>query len=108
GGFPFDMDGAHQLQAKLAGEREACRKRLVDEFGSWQVSTGEFTPKKDNKARGYKAGVPIERFKTVTFNPASRDHIANRLKAVYGWKPQQFTEGDGKPMVDDDILKSLP
>lgn len=108
GGFPFDVQAAEKLQAKLAAEREAVRVRLVDEFGSWQVSAGEFTPKRDNKARGYKAGVPVEKFKTLTFNPASRDHIASRLKAMYGWKPTQFNEGDGKPTVDDDILKALP
>jgi hypothetical protein len=41
------------------------------------------------------------------FNPSSRHHIADRLITLYGWEPQEFTEG-GDPTIDDDILSALP
>ena len=40
------------------------------------------------------------------FNAGSRDHIANRLKTLRGWKPTVFGK-DGKPTVDADILATL-
>jgi DNA polymerase-1 len=40
------------------------------------------------------------------FNPQSRDHIANRLKAKYGWQPTEFTDG-GKPKIDEKVLGRL-
>ena len=40
------------------------------------------------------------------FNPSSRDHIADRLKTLYGWKPTVLT-ATGKPMVDSHILETL-
>jgi DNA polymerase I-like protein with 3'-5' exonuclease and polymerase domains len=52
-------------------------------------------------------GYPYQPIKIVEFNPTSRVHIANRLTALYGWKPQEFTS-DGRPKVDEDIMSSLP
>ena len=40
------------------------------------------------------------------FNPASRDHIADRLKVIHGWEPTEFTNS-GKPKVDEEVLSSL-
>lgn len=48
--------------------------------------------------------VPIE---WTTFNPGSRDHLAMRLQAVYGWKPKKFGK-DGKPSVDETTLEEIP
>lgn len=105
-GWPFDVDKAIALQAKLAARREELTKLLCDEFGSWQVRLKDFVPKRDNKKLGYKAGVPVARYKTVVFNPGSRDHIANRLKTLYGWEPTEFTR-EGKPQVDESTLSGL-
>lgn len=44
--------------------------------------------------------------KLVQFNPGSRDHIAMRLIAKYGWKPTKLTP-EGKPAVDEEVLASL-
>jgi DNA polymerase I-like protein with 3'-5' exonuclease and polymerase domains len=66
----------------------------------------DFTPKKNNKKRGYVAGVPTFKSKTVVFNPGSRHHIANRLKAMYGWKPKEMTD-KGQPKVDETVLEKL-
>lgn len=50
---------------------------------------------------------PYSPIKLMEFNPASRDHVANRLTRLYGWKPSLFTD-DGKPKVDEGVLKGLP
>ena len=105
-GWPFDMDKAIALQGLLVKKREAVETELRSAFEPWSVSMGIFIPKRDNKAKGYKKGVPIERFRTVEFNPASRDHIADRLQKLYGWQPEEVTEG-GKPKVDENTLKGI-
>jgi hypothetical protein len=35
-----------------------------------------------------------------------RDHIANRLRELYGWEPTDFTES-GKPKIDEEVLGKL-
>jgi DNA polymerase I-like protein with 3'-5' exonuclease and polymerase domains len=55
----------------------------------------------------YTAGAPYVRIERVTFSPSSRDHLGQRLKEVYGWKPAKFGK-DGKPTVDEDTIKSIP
>lgn len=52
-------------------------------------------------------GYPYQPIKIVEFNPASRVHIAQRLQALYGWKPKEFTP-DGRPKIDEDIMAALP
>lgn len=105
-GWPFDLEGATTLQAQLAAKREALEQELREVFPPWRVSTGMFIPKRDDKKRGYQKGVAVERFKTMEFNPSSRPQIANRLQAVYDWKPTVFTE-KGSPQVDANTLKGL-
>jgi DNA polymerase I len=106
-GWPFDITKAAALQAKLASRRQELTDLLCAEFGSWQQQAGVLIPKRDNKKLGYVAGVPVQKWKTVVFNPGSRDHIANRLETIYGWKPDQYTE-NGKPKVDESTLNPLP
>lgn len=105
-GWPFDVEKATALQATMSAERQALVEQLSAAFPPWNVSRGMFTPKTNSKKFGYVKGVPVERFKIVEFNPTSRPHIANRLKAVYGWEPEVFTES-GLPKVDADVLKGL-
>jgi DNA polymerase I len=105
-GCAFDEAGAADLYADLCAERAKLERTLTDTFGSWEQSQGWFTPKRDNAKLGYKAGVAVEKFKTVEFNPSSRDHIAHCLKTKYGWKPAVFT-ANGKPCVDEAVLGKL-
>jgi hypothetical protein len=105
-GFPFNEGKAAVLYSTLSQRRADLERELKDFFGSWEVKLTDFIPKRDNKARGYKAGVPVPRSKIVEFNPSSRDHIADRLQNLYGWKPEKFTDG-GKPMVDEVVLSGL-
>lgn len=105
-GFHFDTPKAGILYAKLVQRRGELERELKDYFGSWVIQLPDFIPARDNKTQGYKKGVPVPRSKTIEFNPSSRDHIADRLINLYGWKPIDFTEG-GKPMVDETVLSGL-
>ena len=101
-GFYFDVKKAQKLNSKLAQRRLELEGDLQKVFTQWDKQLPDFIPKRDNKAKGYKAGVPVKKTKRITFNPASRDHIADRLKTLKGWKPKKFTP-DGKPAVDETV-----
>jgi DNA polymerase I len=105
-GFHFDMAKAAVLLTRLVQRRGELERELRDYFGSWEVQLPEFIPKVNNSKLGYTKGVPVKKVKVVEFNPSSRDHIADRLMTLYGWKPKDFTEG-GKPMVDEIVLGKL-
>ncbi|TFU06146.1 DNA polymerase [Polymorphobacter arshaanensis] len=117
-GWPLDVRAAEQLYMTLVAERESLRTQLVTLFPPWRTRLPDFIPKRPNRTLGYLAGVPVERWKTHEFNPASRDHIADRLIEKYGWKPTEFNEAKkdadgntvtvGKPVIDDKVLKKLP
>jgi DNA polymerase-1 len=106
-GWRFDEKKAERLHAKLQIHEATLADELESYFPAWVVET-TFVPKVNNKTRGYVKGVPFIKSKTITFKPSSRDHIADRLITVYGWKPTIFNEGDGKPTVDEQTLKDLP
>jgi DNA polymerase I len=103
-GFPFAKDRAVKLYSTLSARRETLSQELLTLFPPKIVQT-EFTPKRDNKAKGWKAGVAVIREKEVPFNPASRQQIADRL-IEQGWKPDDFTD-TGHPVVDETALSSL-
>jgi hypothetical protein len=111
-GFAFSVPKAEELTHKLQRRTAEIEAELQKVFQPWMApviakGTAVFTPKKDNKKQGYTGGVPFSRVDLVVFNPGSRDHIADRLKALRGWKPVQFTDG-GKPQVDESVLEPLP
>ncbi|WP_266156760.1 DNA polymerase [Dyella silvatica] len=105
-GFLFDVEKARKLEEILVTRRTELADKLREAFPPWEAKGALLVPKRDNKAKGYIKGVPIQKYKTVVFNPASRDHIANRLTTLYGWKPVQFTDS-GKPKVDETTLEGL-
>src|SRR3546814_581931 len=97
-GWPFDRKAAEELYATLCAERENLSQSLRSLFPPWEVQLEDFVPKRNNKTKGYIAGVPVPRSETVEFNPGSRDHIADRLTAKYSWQPAEdgYTDS-GKP-----------
>lgn len=105
-GFYFNEKAGSELYSVLVQRRGDLERELKDYFGSWTVNLPDFIPKVNNKTRGYEKGVPVKRTKVIEFNPSSRDHIADRLITLYGWKPVDFTEG-GKPQVDEVVLEKL-
>jgi DNA polymerase I-like protein with 3'-5' exonuclease and polymerase domains len=105
-GFPFDVQGAADLYARLAQERAEVHRSLKASFGSWPVNLGEVVPKASNRTTGITKGVPYSKIAMVEFNPSSRHHIADRLKARYGWEPTERTP-TGEPQVDEQTLGQL-
>lgn len=104
-GFPFDEVAAKAMYCELAAERAELETVLATAFEPWMVSL-DFIPKRDNKAKGYVKGEVFKKTKLVSFNPRSHKHIADRLQAVRGWKPEEFTEA-GAPCTDADVLEAL-
>ena len=104
-GFPFHMEKALKLQARLMRRQAELMVELQEAFPPIE-ETWDFTPKVNNSKLGYVKGETITKSKTIIFNPGSRDHIAKWLKKKYGWKPKGHTT-QGKPIVDEKVLKAL-
>ena len=105
-GWTFDEHKAGELYAKLCGRRLELQEQLDTLFEPWEIRT-PFTPKVNNKARGYVKGETIDKVKVIYFNPNSRKHIARCLTAKYNWKPQSYTPS-GDPKIDENVLIDLP
>lgn len=93
-GILFDIKKATALYSELSSERENIRKEMKETFLPITI-----------KRVSEKTGKQLKD-KVLEFNPSSRQHIADRLKTKYDWKPKEFTP-DGKPKVDDKVLNSL-
>lgn len=106
-GFSFDKAEAVRLYAVLSKRREEITREMAEAFPDWWRSVGEMVPKRGNKTVGYVKDTPLTKVELTSFNPNSRDHIADRLKAKYGWEPQFFTP-DGKAKLDEEVLNDLP
>lgn len=105
-GVAVSTERIEALVQTLLRRQAELAQQLQEMIPPWEVRT-PFTPKANNKKRGYVKGVPTEKVTTITFNPGSRHHVADRLITLHGWKPSEFT-GDGHPVVDDDVLSALP
>lgn len=107
-GVLFDSRKAEQLYVVLTDRKAQLESDLKKTFGSWFEMDGKepFVPKKDDRIRGYTKGCAFSKLKLVEFNPGSRQHIAKRLTALYGWKPRETTES-GQAKVDEKVLSKL-
>lgn len=104
-GFSFDVEKANTLYNELNVRRYEIEEQLQKLFPP-KIEKTPFIPKVNNKAKGYVKGEIFYKENTVTFNPSSRHHIADRLIERYNWKPNEFTD-DGKPKLDETILEKL-
>lgn len=105
-GVGFDEEEGGKLYALLLGLKEAKHKELRNLFCGFYQNKGEFTPKRDDKKRGYGAGCKFTRIKFTEYNPGSRDHNIYCFKRKYNWKPKALTK-NGNVAFDEDVLKNL-
>ena len=105
-GVYFDETTAQSLHTILTKRKLDLEDKLSLAFPAWDKNCGYKRYKRDNKKKGIKANVPIPVIKRETFNPNSRQHIADRLIAVLGWKPKTFTP-TGQPEINEKVLDQL-
>ena len=122
-GFLFDREGAEALAIVLQARRAELEDRLRETFRPWiepvrykgqpvvveakrRTKVRRWTEDGEEYLVEFAKGETYEKLKLVSFNPASRKQIANRLITLYDWIPVEFTEG-GDPKVDETTLGSL-
>ena len=101
-GWYFNEPAARELESTLRKEYEETSKLLRNRYP--YVSGSVFTPKRDNRTKGYVANAPFTKLKEL--NPVSRDHIAWILTTHYDWQPSSLTNS-GKAVIDETVLKEL-
>ena len=116
-GFSFDIPKARELYVKLSCRKLELKEKLNAMFPPdvvnmkshmWLADDTLFETKKAAVAAGFRVKDIVKgplKTKEIPFNPASRDHIADRLKRL-GWKPSEFTN-EGKPKVDESVLTKI-
>lgn len=113
-GYSFDVQKAETLTATLMMRRTELEAELQDTFKPFYLADGPvkvwkrtINRKKGDIIEYCPEGGEYQPIKLTIFNPGSRHHIANRLKCLYNWKPEEFTES-GQPKVDESVLGKLP
>jgi len=101
-GWYFDERAARELESTLRKEYEETCAVLQDRHPF--VKGSVFTPKRDNRSRGYVCGAEFTKLKDL--NPTSRDHISWILQTHYGWTPSLMTS-TGKPVINETVLKDI-
>ena len=101
-GWFFDEQAARELESALRREFEETSSLLCDRHPF--VAGPLFTPKRNNRTKGYVAGATFTKLKDL--NPTSRDHISWILTTHYGWKASLMTS-TGKPVVNETVLKEI-
>ncbi len=103
-GFLLDQEKAHLLLARLQQRIDEVQTRVRETFTPLKIEE-TFTPKVNNKARGYVKGVPFTKVKYQEFNLGSRQQIGERLINL-GWTPKKFTD-KGHVIVDEKVLSEI-
>lgn len=98
-GFPFDLEKAKELEATLRARAGVLTAKLIQIVP--RVPDNIFVPKRDNKRLGYKAGVPVQKYKD--FNPNSRQQIEWLLRTHYGYSPSNIDCYDVEDTDADDV-----
>lgn len=94
-GFPFDIEKAKILERRLEERIGILDAELRCKVPA--IPDKIFISKRDNKTKGYKKGVPIQKYKD--FNPNSRQQIEWLITKNYKYKP------DNEELYELDRLK---
>lgn len=105
-GFHFNVEKAGKLYAQLVEEQHQLEEAIKEAFPITIKRGKSWTPKRNNKAQGYVAGIPMCKVDFPPLNPSSRDQVADALIHLRGWKPTQFTPA-GKPELAESTVKNL-
>ncbi len=122
-GFYFYRDKAEELEIELTAEKARLEDELRSAFLPWfePERKGGMPVVADPKRRrtaqavaetgetwrsSYEPGERYTKVKLISFEPGSRDMIANRLINRYGWVPTEFTP-TGKPEVNETTLGGM-
>ena len=90
-GHHFDVDKALRMQKEIGERLEVLYNDMQVDFPPKTVEE-VFVPKRDNKTKGYIAGVPFTKTSSKPFNPRSTKDRIERLWEA-GWKPVDRTKG---------------
>ena len=101
-GWYFDESLARSLESALRREYEETSELLRNRHPF--VAGPLFTPKRNNRTKGYVAGATFTKLKDT--NPTSRDHISWILTTHYGWKALLMTSTE-KPVINETVLKDI-
>ena len=99
-GFPFYLFAAQELEVELRSRSSTLDAILRQQVPP--IPDKVFTPKRDNKTKGYFKGVPIQKYKD--FNPNSRQQIEWLIKNHFKYLPNNeelFEEGTDRLKIDD-------
>lgn len=99
-GFKFDYEGALKLSEELKERQAVITTTLLREIP--EIPDKVFVPKRDNKRLGYKAGVPVQKYKT--FNPNSRQQIEYVFRTMYHYNPDNLDLYDIPDMAENPNL----
>ena len=103
-GFKLNIEKAHIFLARLQEKIEETQEKVRETFKPIKIEE-TFTPKVNNKARGYVKGVPFTKVSYQEFNLGSRQQIGQRLINL-GWKPKKKTD-KGHVIVDEKVLSEI-
>nr|DAN67009.1 MAG TPA: DNA polymerase [Caudoviricetes sp.] len=108
-GFPFDKEKAEELEKELRIKDAEVRDKLIGIVP--ELPDHDFIPKRDNKAKGYKKGIPVKR--TKPFNPTSRQQIEYVLRVMHGYSPtdpklyDEGSTGRKRLKIDEETFKHI-
>lgn len=103
-GVPFDEAKAQELFNEVNTEYVSLESELKAEHSFTNEEV--FIPKRDNRSKGYVAGVPFIKKKTVPFNPGSRQQVVRYFKEKYNWRPSDFTDKNN-PKVSGEVFRDM-
>lgn len=98
-GFTFNVLKAQALEQHLRCRHADLKVILLQKLP--KIPDKVFIPKRDNKRLGYKAGVPIQRYKDL--NPNSRQQIEWIITKHFGYIPDNEELFEGDRLKIDDI-----